>query len=174
VLDPSRNPLLLWDLSFLLILVIVAAAGIGGLYYRKRRSEERLVRKLLASSWVWTNRTLRSELHQKDPRPALEAVQGMRINLKGNLERLPEESKAAQPVREMHEACLRFLMQVGSLPADGETGLQPGKWAAGGGYRLTLEDALIRLRNALEAGMNQLQEAYGIEKLPPSETNEEG
>lgn len=172
MLEPLRDPLLLWGLSFVLILLVVAA-GIGGFYYRKRRNEERLVRKLVTSSWVWTHRTLEGNLYQKDPISTLESVQGIRINLKGNLERLPEDSKALQPVRKMHEACLRFLTQVGSLPVAGETGLQPGKWAEGGSYRQTLEDALIRLRISLEAGTNQLQEAYGIEMPPPPEPNKD-
>jgi len=154
-------------------MLVIVAAVIGGLYYRRRRNEEKLVRRLLTSLWIWNHRTLRGDLYQKDPVAVLESVKGIRVSLKSYLERLPNDSKGLQPVREMHEACLRFLTQVGSLPAAGETGLQPGKWVAGGTYRRALEDALSRLRSSLDAGMDQLQEAYGREKLPLPETDEE-
>jgi len=171
VLEPLRDPLILWALSSLLVLVVLVAA-IGSLHYRRRRNEEKLVHRLLRSLWIWDHRTLRGDLHQKGPVAALESVKGIQVSLKSYLQRLPNGSKGTQPVREMHKACLGFLTRIGSLPAAGETGLQPGKWVAGGTYQEVLEDALRKLRSSLGVGLDQLQEAYSAEKLPLPEIEE--
>ena len=59
------------------------------------------------------------------------------------------------------------------MPAAGKTGLQPGKWVAGGTYQEALEYALSKLRTSLASGMDQLQESYDAEKLPLPEIDEE-
>ena len=156
-------------LSILLALAI-AAAGIGGLYYNRRRNEKKRVYRLLA--FLRDHRVLYGPLYQEEPVTASESVRGMQMRLRRDFERLPRGSKASRPVLEMHEACLRFLTQVASLPMPGETGLLPGKWTTGGVHRQTLEDALTTLRRVFASRMDQLYESYGIEKPLPREADE--
>ncbi len=139
-------------------------------YYGKRRNERKMVRELLI--FLWNRRVLYSSLYQEHPMAALEAVRGMQIRLRNNLERLPSKSKAFWPIRETHEACLGFLTQIEPLtridasPVAGETELASDKWVGGIRWQ-TLGDALIRLRSVFNPRIAQLYEAYGIEKLPP-------
>jgi hypothetical protein len=157
------------SLSFLLALAI-AAVGIGGLHYHRRRNEKKRVYRLLA--FLRDHRVLYGPLYQEEPVAASESVRGMQMRLRNDFERLPRGSKAFRPVLEMHEACLRFLTQVTSLPMPGETELLPGEWTARGVHRQTLEDALTKLRRVFASRMDQLYESYSIEKPPPCEADE--
>ena len=169
--EPLRNPSF-WILV-LLLASVAAAAGTGGLYYRKRRNEKETVRRLL--TLLRDHRALRSPLYLEQPLSASESVRGIRVRLRDALETLPESSKAYRPVREMHQACLSFLTQTGFSPMPEESDPLSKRWmAASGARRRALEDALIRLRRILNACMNQLYEAYGIEKPPLHEADEEG
>src|SRR5919199_3038258 len=154
--------------SFLLAAAIVTAVGLGGLYYRKRRNEKETVRRLLAL--LRDHRVLHEPVYREEPLSASESVRGIRMRLRDALEKLPDGSKAHRPVREMHEACLSFLTQIGFSPMPEESDPLSKRWmAASGARRRALEDALIRLRRILNTRMDQLYEAYGIEKPPPHE-----
>ena len=79
-----------------------------------------------------------------------------------------------RPVREMHQACLSFLTQIGptALPEEPDP-LSSRVMAASRIRRRVLEESLNRLRRVFDARMDQLYEACGIEKPPPRGADEE-
>ncbi len=132
-------------------------------YYRKRRNERAVVHSLL--TFLWGRRTLYL-LYQEHPEAALEFVQKIQSRLKDDLERLPNKSRAYWPVREMHEACLKFLIQTDPLTrtdSSRDAELLSDKWA-GSVYRRSLVDALLRLREIVNSRMDELYEECGIER----------
>ena len=165
MLELFRDPT--WPVLGLIVPLLLVVAVY---YYRKRRNERKMVRGLL--TFLWSRRVLYSSLYQEHPVAALESIRGIQLKLRDALERLPDESKAFRPVREMHEACLGFLTRiepstrVEPLPMPGETELLSDKWVSGI-YRQTFGEDLIRLRSAFNPHMDELYEAYGIEKPPP-------
>lgn len=157
--------------EFLLALAIVAATGMGGLYYLKRRNERETVHRLLIA--LRSYHVLYGALYKEQPLSASESVRGIRRRLETTLEKLPEGSKAYRPVREMYQACLSFLTQIGptALPEEPDP-LSSRVMAASRIRRRVLEDALNRLRGVFETRIDQLYEAYSIEKLPPPSAHE--
>jgi hypothetical protein len=153
--------------EFFVPIAIVAAIGItGALYYLKRRGERKTVRRLLIALRGY--HVLHGPLYSEQPLSASESVRGLRRRLGTALEKLPEGSKAHRAVREMHQACLSFLTQIGptALPEESDP-LSSRVMAASGIRRRVLEEALNQLRRVFEARMDRLYEAYSIEKLPP-------
>jgi hypothetical protein len=157
--------------EFFLALAIVAAIGMGGLYYLKRRNERETVRRLLIALRGYP--VLHGPLHREQPLPASESVRGIRRRLGSALQKLPEGSKAHRPVREMHQACLSFLTQIGptALPEEPDP-LSRRVMAASRIRRRELEDALNRLRWIIDTRTDRLYESYGIEKPPPPPARE--
>ena len=129
-----------------------------------RRQERDQVRALL--TFLWTRRVLDSPLYQEDPRGSLGSVREIRVRLRQDLEGLPSESAVLRSLREMHEACLEFLNRIEPLPMPRDSEPLPSVWL-GGAYWETLGDALTLLRRTFEPCMDQLYEAYGIDKPRP-------
>jgi LPXTG cell wall anchor motif len=154
-------------ITFFLVAAIIAAVGIGALYYRKRRNERQTVRQLLMA--LRDYRVLHGPLYKEQPLSASESVRGMRMRIGSTLEKLPESSKAHRPLREMHQACLSFLTQIGPTAVPEESDPLSQRWMAASGIRRrVLENALSRLRRILHTRMNELYKAYDdIEKPPP-------
>jgi len=176
--SPPNWTLLEWlsalgALAAIIALVVGAIWAVGRIvvgHFRRRREAERrerdAVRGLL--EWLWGHRVLYEWHHQEHPVGALESVREIRARLRDELGRLTEGSQAIPPVRDMHEAGVEFLRRVEPLPKPKEPGLLPVEWMGTEAWHQH-NDALIGLRQVFNARMNQLFDAYGIEKPPPCE-----
>jgi hypothetical protein len=129
-----------------------------------RRQERDRVRALL--TFLWAHRVLDSPLYQEDPRGSLNSVREIRVRLRQDLEALPLESEALRPIREMHEACIGFLNRIEPLPMPAESEPLPPEWLDGV-YWGKLGNALGLMRQVFDPCMNQLYEAYNLDKPPP-------
>lgn len=139
-------------------------------YVRRRRAAQQQQRDKVRSllTFLWSHRVLDSPLYQEDPRGSLESVREMRVRLRDDLETLPTESKALPLIREMHEACLKFLNRIEPLPMPTASQSLPDEWLEGVYWQI-LGDALIRLRQMFNPNMDRLYEDYDIERPPPRE-----
>jgi hypothetical protein len=119
-------------------------------YHRKRRDEREMVHDLPSS--LRGPHTL-YPLCQESPEAASQLVRKTQTRLSDGFERLPNESKALWPVREMHEAYLGFSSRIDPLTQTGscgETELLLDTRADDGCQRV-LEDALVRLRETINS-----------------------
>ena len=119
-------------------------------YHRKRRDEREMVHDLPSS--LRGPHTL-YPLCQESPEAASQLVRKTQTRLSDGFERLPNESKALWPVREIHEAYLGFSSQIDPLTQTGSCGETELllDTRAGGDYQRVLEDALVRLRETVNS-----------------------
>jgi hypothetical protein len=119
-------------------------------YHRKRRDEREMVHDLPSS--LRGPHTL-YRLCQESPEAASELVRKTQTRLSDGFERLPNESEALWPVREMHEAYLGFSNQIDPLTQTGSCGETELllDTRADGDYQRVLEDALVRLRETVNS-----------------------
>lgn len=119
-------------------------------YHRKRRDEREMVHDLPSS--LRGPHTL-YPLCQESPEAASQLVRKTQTRLSDGFERLPNESKALWPVREIHEAYLGFSSQIDPLTQTGSCGETELllDTRADGDYQRVLEDALVRLRETVNS-----------------------
>ena len=119
-------------------------------YHRKRRDEREMVHDLPSS--LRGPHTL-YPLCQESPEAASQLVRKTETRLSDDFERLPNESKALWPVREIHEAYLGFSSQIDPLTQTGSCGETELllDTRTDGDYQRVLEDALVRLRETVNS-----------------------
>jgi hypothetical protein len=119
-------------------------------YHRKRRDEREMVHDLPSS--LRGPHTL-YPLCQESPEAASQLVRKTQTRLSDGFERLPNESKALWPVREIHEAYLGFSSQIDPLTQTGSCGETELllDTRTDGDYQRVLEDALVRLRETVNS-----------------------
>ena len=119
-------------------------------YHRKRRDEREMVHDLPSS--LRGPHTL-YPLCQESPEVASQLVRKTQTRLSDGFERLPNESKALWPVREIHEAYLGFSSQIDPLTQTGSCGETELllDTRTDGDYQRVLEDALVRLRETVNS-----------------------
>ena len=119
-------------------------------YHRKRRDEREMVHDLPSS--LRGPHTL-YPLCQENPEAASQLVRKTQTRLSDGFERLPNESKALWPVREIHEAYLGFSSQIDPLTQTGSCGETELllDTRTDGDYQRVLEDALVRLRETVNS-----------------------
>jgi hypothetical protein len=119
-------------------------------YHRKRRDEREMVHDLPSS--LRGPHTL-YPLCQESPEAASQLVRKTQTRLSDGFERLPNESKAFWPIREMHEAYLGFSSQINPLTQTGSCGETELllDTRTDGDYQRVLEDALVRLRETVNS-----------------------
>ncbi len=132
-------------------------------YHRKRRDEREMVHDLPSS--LRGPHTL-YPLCQESPEAASQLVRKTQTRLSDGFERLPNESKAFWPIREMHEAYLGFSSQINPLTQTGSCGETELllDTRADDDYQRVLEDALVRLRETVNSLMDELYEQRSFEK----------
>ena len=172
------------------VLAAVLVPVLGWLFRRviqwrsEKRAEKQRVRNLL--EYLWSHRVLQKPYSLIDtlhPVQSAKSVRGLRIRLSAALAEFPDESKATQPIRDMHNACLKFLAEFESLPMP--KGIEDdvplfewhslpdelitAEWKLGGKYNKRFHIAVTEMQEVFESCIDKLYEEYDVEKPPPHE-----